>query len=168
MTYATPGLAVAAAADIAGSQAALARSLNVSAPTINQWAKGVRPVPERMAVAIESTTKGAVIRDTWSRAVAGNAGSGAGRAQAPGVQAATKRSGAKYGNKKTVKRMLRDWMKPRIKRVAGTWVCTGRGTTATGLGPWAAYSAWLMAQSQSVIYATKISAYDMALKVGPC
>ncbi|WP_370527742.1 DUF1064 domain-containing protein [Comamonas sp. Tr-654] len=45
------------------------------------------------------------IRDTWSRAVAGNAGSGAGRAQAPGVQAATKRSGAggaKYGNKKTV------------------------------------------------------------------
>lgn len=45
------------------------------------------------------------IRDTWSRAVAGNAGSGAGRAQAPGVQAAAKRSGAggaKYGNKKTV------------------------------------------------------------------
>ncbi|KGG86714.1 hypothetical protein [Comamonas thiooxydans] len=65
-------------------------------------------------------------------------------------------------------RMLRDWMKPRIKRVAGTWVCTGRGTTATGLGPWAAYSAWLMAQSKSVIYATKISAYEMALKVGPC
>ena len=70
MTYATPGLAVAAAADIAGSQAALARSLNVSAPTINQWAKGIRPVPERMAVAIESTTKGAVTRrdlrpDDW-------------------------------------------------------------------------------------------------------
>ncbi|MDH1336807.1 DUF1064 domain-containing protein [Comamonas thiooxydans] len=45
------------------------------------------------------------IRDTWSRAVAGNAGSGAGRAQAPAVQAAGKRSGAggaKYGNKKTV------------------------------------------------------------------
>nr|WP_279088113.1 DUF1064 domain-containing protein [Comamonas thiooxydans] len=45
------------------------------------------------------------IRDTWSRAVAGNAGSGASRAQAPGVQAAAKRSGAggaKYGNKKTV------------------------------------------------------------------
>ncbi len=66
------------------------------------------------------------------------------------------------------KRMLRDWMKPRIKRVDGAWVCTGRGTTATGLGPWAAYSAWLRAQSLSVIYATKISAYDMALKVGPC
>ena len=65
-------------------------------------------------------------------------------------------------------RMLRDWMKPRIKRVAGTWVCTGRGTTATGIGPWAAYREWLMAQSQSVIYATKMSAYNMALKVGPC
>ncbi len=65
-------------------------------------------------------------------------------------------------------RMLRDFLKPRIKCVSGTWVCTGRGTTATGLGPWASYSAWLMAQSQSVIYATKISAYDMALKVGPC
>lgn len=62
MTYATPGLAVAAAADIAGSQAALARSLNVSAPTINQWAKGVRPIPEKMAVAIESITKGVVTR----------------------------------------------------------------------------------------------------------
>lgn len=45
------------------------------------------------------------IRDTWSRAVAGNAGSRAGGTQAPGVQAAAKRSGAggaKYGNKKTV------------------------------------------------------------------
>ena len=42
------------------------------------------------------------IRDTWARPVAGNAGSGASRAQAPGVQAATKRSGAKYGNKKAV------------------------------------------------------------------
>jgi len=65
-------------------------------------------------------------------------------------------------------RMLRGWMKPRIKRVDGAWVCTGRGTTATGLGPWAAYSTWLMAQSQSFIYATKMSAYNMALKVGPC
>lgn len=45
------------------------------------------------------------IRDTWSRPVAGNAGSGQGRAQALGIQAAAKRSGAggaKYGNKKTV------------------------------------------------------------------
>lgn len=62
MTYAKPGLAVSAAADIAGSQAALARSLHVSPPTINQWAKGVRPVPEKMAVAIETITKGEVTR----------------------------------------------------------------------------------------------------------
>lgn len=65
-------------------------------------------------------------------------------------------------------RMLRDWMKPRIKRVAGTWVCTGRGTTATGLGPWVAYSAWLMAQSQSFIYTTANAAYDRALKGAAC
>ena len=45
------------------------------------------------------------IRDTWALPVAGNAGGGQGRAQAPGVQATAKRSGpggAKYGNKKTV------------------------------------------------------------------
>lgn len=65
-------------------------------------------------------------------------------------------------------RMLRDWMKPRIKRVDGAWVCTGRGTTATGLGPWAAYSAWLMAQSQSFIYTTTNAAYDRALKGAAC
>ena len=70
MTYASPELAVAAAADFAGSQAALARALKATAPTINQWAKGVRPVPEKMAVAIEAITKGAVTRqdlrpDDW-------------------------------------------------------------------------------------------------------
>nr|WP_279088428.1 hypothetical protein [Comamonas thiooxydans] len=65
-------------------------------------------------------------------------------------------------------RMLRDWMKPRIKRVAGTWVCTGRGTTATGLGPWAAYSAWLMANSQSYIYTITNAACDKALKGASC
>ncbi len=64
--------------------------------------------------------------------------------------------------------MLRDWMKPRIKRVAGTWVCTGRGTTATGFSPWTAYSVWLMAQPQSVIYATQNAAYDRALKGMSC
>lgn len=62
MTYATSGLAVAAAAEILGSQAALARSLSVSPPTINQWSKGIRPVPEKMAVAIEAITTGAVTR----------------------------------------------------------------------------------------------------------
>ncbi len=65
-------------------------------------------------------------------------------------------------------RMLRDWMNPRIKRVAGTWVCTGRGATATGLSPVAAYSAWLMAQSQTIIYATTNAAYSRALKGAAC
>lgn len=44
------------------------------------------------------------IRDTWSRAVAGNAGSGKGRAAAARVQATPGRAQApvgKYGNKKT-------------------------------------------------------------------
>ena len=65
-------------------------------------------------------------------------------------------------------RMLRDWMKPRIKRVDGTWVCTGRGTTATGFNPWAAYSKWLIAQSQAFIYATTNAAYGGALEGVSC
>lgn len=65
-------------------------------------------------------------------------------------------------------RMLRDWMKPRIKRVDGTWVCTGRGTTATGFSPLAAYSKWLMGQSQSFIYTTTNAVYDRALKGASC
>ena len=65
-------------------------------------------------------------------------------------------------------RMLRDWMKPRIKRADGTWVCTGRGTTATGFSPLAAYSKWLMAQSQSFIYTTTNAAYGAALKGTAC
>ncbi len=65
-------------------------------------------------------------------------------------------------------RMLRDWMKPRIKRVDGTWVCTARGITATGLDPWAAYSAWLMAHSQSYIYTITNAAYNRALKGASC
>ena len=61
------------------------------------------------------------IRDTWSRPVAGNAGGGQGRAQAPGVQAAAKRSagsGAKYGNKKTV---TPDGVKFDSRAEAGRW-----------------------------------------------
>lgn len=65
-------------------------------------------------------------------------------------------------------RMLRDWMKPRIKRVDGTWGCTGRGTTATGFSPLAAYSKWLMEQSQSFIYTTTNAVYDRALKGASC
>lgn len=54
--------------------------------------------------------------------------------------------------------MKRAWMKPRIKRQAGTWVCVGRGTTATGLTPKAAYSLWTLAQ-EAAIYATQAQAY---------
>lgn len=70
--------------------------------------------------------------------------------------------------RETRERMLRDWMKPRIKRVDGTWVCTGRGTTAIGFSPLAAYSKWLMAQSQSFIYTTTNAAYGAALKGATC
>ncbi len=70
--------------------------------------------------------------------------------------------------RETRERMLRDWMKPRIKRVDGIWVCTGRGTTATGFSPLAAYSKWLMAQSQSFIYTTTNAAYGTALERGSC
>ena len=55
------------------------------------------------ALAAKGFGTGRGIRDTWSRAVPGNSGSGQSRAAAPGVQAASKRvggSGAKYGNKK--------------------------------------------------------------------
>lgn len=49
--------------------------------------------------------------------------------------------------------MKRAWMKPRIKRLAGTWVCSGRGVTATGTTPSAAHSMWLLAQQTQVFYA---------------
>lgn len=70
MTYAHPGLAVQRAAEIVGSQAALARAVGVAPPTVNQFVKKVRPVPEKVAVAIESATSGEVHRrdlrpDDW-------------------------------------------------------------------------------------------------------
>lgn len=49
--------------------------------------------------------------------------------------------------------MLRAWLKPRIKRQAGTWVCCGRGVTETGYSPQSAHNAWLMAQQIQEIYA---------------
>lgn len=49
--------------------------------------------------------------------------------------------------------MRRAWLKPRIKRQAGTWVCCGRGVTATGCSPQSALSAWLVAQQIQEIYA---------------
>ena len=49
--------------------------------------------------------------------------------------------------------MRRAWLKPRIKRHAGTWGCCGRGVTATGYSPRSAYDAWLVAQQIQEIYA---------------
>lgn len=42
------------------NQADLARLLKVTAPTVNQWCRGVRPVPARHCIAIEDCTGGAV------------------------------------------------------------------------------------------------------------
>lgn len=49
--------------------------------------------------------------------------------------------------------MKRAWLKPRIRRQAGTWVCYGRGVMATGTTPSAAHSIWLLAQQSKVFYA---------------
>lgn len=43
-----------------GSQAALARALCITRPTVNQWCKGERPVPVEQCPAIERATKGHV------------------------------------------------------------------------------------------------------------
>lgn len=58
------------AASLIGSQAGLARRLGVTCATVNQWAKGSRPIPVRWASAIERATGGAVTRqdmfpDKW-------------------------------------------------------------------------------------------------------
>ena len=39
-----------------GGQAALARTLNVTPQAVSQWVKGKRPVPPRLAIAIEAAT----------------------------------------------------------------------------------------------------------------
>ena len=43
-----------------GGQAALARALGITAPTVNQWIKDQRPVPADRCPAIERITGGAV------------------------------------------------------------------------------------------------------------
>lgn len=48
------------AAEIVGSQAALARVIGVKPPTVNQWANGERPVPATLCRAVEAATGGAV------------------------------------------------------------------------------------------------------------
>lgn len=61
---------VQAACTVAGGQAGLSRSLGVTAAAVNQWIKGLRPVPPKHCVAIERATNGAVTRrdlrpDDW-------------------------------------------------------------------------------------------------------
>ncbi|CDG13195.1 phage protein [Serratia marcescens subsp. marcescens Db11] len=43
-----------------GGQAAMARLLGVSAPTINQWINGIRQIPAERCPEIEKATSGAV------------------------------------------------------------------------------------------------------------
>ena len=54
--------AIRKASYLSGSQSALAGLLRVRPPTVNQWAKGVRPVPPKYCTAIETATSGAVMR----------------------------------------------------------------------------------------------------------
>lgn len=50
------------ACELIGSQAELARSLKVTPPTVNQWIKGIRPIPLITCVVIENITDGKVTR----------------------------------------------------------------------------------------------------------
>jgi DNA-binding transcriptional regulator YdaS (Cro superfamily) len=58
----TPAEAVIKAAQILGSQAELARRLQVKAPTVSQWCSGERPVPAARALQIEALTERKVTR----------------------------------------------------------------------------------------------------------
>lgn len=58
------------AAVACGGQAALARMLGLKPPTVNQWVRGVRPVPIEHCFSIERATNGVVTRrdlrpDDW-------------------------------------------------------------------------------------------------------
>lgn len=58
------------ACSIVGGQRALAKHLNVSCPTVNQWVYGIRPVPFGRCAEIERVTDGEVSRkdlcpDNW-------------------------------------------------------------------------------------------------------
>lgn len=50
------------ASRLLGSQVEMARLLKVTAPTVNQWCSGDRPVPAKRAIQIEALTGGAVNR----------------------------------------------------------------------------------------------------------
>lgn len=67
MTY---QLAIQSACDSLGSQAALAKALDLAPALIHQWRAGIRPVPVQHCLAIERATSGAVTRrdlrpDDW-------------------------------------------------------------------------------------------------------
>lgn len=53
-------LAIKRACSAVGGQAALARLLGVSTPTVNQWVSGKRRVPAERCPAIEKSTSGEV------------------------------------------------------------------------------------------------------------
>lgn len=52
--------AILKAAELMGGQASLARAMGVQPPTVNQWAKGDRPVPAERCPQIEAITSGGV------------------------------------------------------------------------------------------------------------
>jgi DNA-binding transcriptional regulator YdaS (Cro superfamily) len=54
--------AIKKACQIVGGQTALARTILVAPPTVNQWIVGKRPISARLAVAIEGATSGKVSR----------------------------------------------------------------------------------------------------------
>ena len=63
---------IAVACAIVGSQAEMARVIGVPVAAVSQWIRGVRPVPDKHALAIEHATGGKVTRkdlcpDTWKR-----------------------------------------------------------------------------------------------------
>ncbi|OYO27902.1 helix-turn-helix domain-containing protein [Janthinobacterium sp. PC23-8] len=60
----TPQTEVARACGIVGSQAALAKILCVSPAVVNQWIKGIRPIPDKQCPKIEIATSGAVRCET--------------------------------------------------------------------------------------------------------
>jgi DNA-binding transcriptional regulator YdaS (Cro superfamily) len=55
-----------------GSQSRLAKSMQIAAPMLSQWASGSRPIPMERCTDIERATGGAVMRwdlrpDDWNR-----------------------------------------------------------------------------------------------------
>lgn len=57
-----PEEAAREAARLLGSQAELARQLDVRTPTVSQWCSGDRPIPAARAIQIEALTNGQVKR----------------------------------------------------------------------------------------------------------